>query len=30
MVCFSHNIDFTTDDRLSNRKDGMPIRGKNW
>ena len=26
----SYHIDATTDDRLSNRKDGLPIQGKNW
>ena len=26
----NYSIDATTDDRLSNRKDGLPIQGKNW
>ncbi len=26
----NYSIDATTDDRLSNRKDGCPIQGKNW
>ena len=27
---YNYSIDATTDNRLSNRKDGLPIQGKNW
>ena len=26
----SYSIDATTEDHLCNRKDGLPIQGKNW